>query len=98
MDGKKMNFAIIVPIKALINEVSNKSIDDLKDMLEEYDYRIVTSSNDVAMAQKHNYVFVLTPERLLYLLIEHNELELDYLFIDEAHKISSKDKRRAFYY
>lgn len=98
MDGKKMNFAIIVPTKALINEVSNKSIDDLKDMLEEYDYRIVTSSNDVAMAQKHNYVFVLTPERLLYLLIEHNELELDYLFIDEAHKISSKDKRSAFYY
>lgn len=98
IDGKELNFAIIVPTKALINEVSNESINDLKELLEKKDYRIVTSSNDVTMNKKHNYIFVLTPERLLYLLIEHPNLKLDYLFIDEAHKISSKDKRSTFYY
>lgn len=98
MDGKKHNYAIIVPTKALINEVSSKIIQDLKGMLQEYDYRVVTSSGDIALTTPHNYIFVLTPERLLYLLISDKNLRLDYLFIDEAHKISSKDKRTAFYY
>ena len=98
MDGKKHNYAIIVPTKALINEVSSKIIQDLKGMLQEYDYRVVTSSGDIALTTPHNYIFVLTPERLLYLLISDKNLRLDYLFIDEAHKISSKDKRSAFYY
>ena len=98
MDGKKHNYAIIVPTKALINEVSSKIIQDLKSMLQKHDYRIVTSSGDIALTKPHNYIFVLTPERLLYLLISDKNLRLDYLFIDEAHKISSKDKRSAFYY
>lgn len=98
MDGKKHNYAIIVPTKALINEVSSKIIQDLKGMLQEHDYRVVTSSGDIALTTPHNYIFVLTPERLLYLLISDKNLRLDYLFIDEAHKISSKDKRSAFYY
>lgn len=98
MDGKKMNFAILVPTKALINEVSSKTIEDLKGLLEEYDYRIVTSAGDTALAQPHNFIFVLTPERMLYLLISNKKLHIDYLFVDEAHKISSKDKRSAFYY
>lgn len=98
MDSKKHNYAIIVPTKALINEVSSKIIQDLKGMLQEYDYRVVTSSGDIALTTPHNYIFVLTPERLLYLLISDKDLRLDYLFIDEAHKISSKDKRSAFYY
>lgn len=98
MDDKKHNYAIIVPTKALINEVSSKIIQDMKGMLQKYDYRVVTSSGDIALTTPHNYIFVLTPERLLYLLISDKDLRLDYLFIDEAHKISSKDKRSAFYY
>ncbi len=98
MDGKQRNYAIVVPTKALINEVYSKIILDLKGMLQEYNYRVVTSSGDVALTTPHNYIFVLTPERLLYLLIGDKEMKLDYLFIDEAHKISSKDKRSAFYY
>lgn len=43
-------------------------------------------------------MLILTPERLLYLLLEKPDLKLDYLFIDEAHKISSKDSRSPFYY
>ena len=40
----------------------------------------------------------MTPERMLYILIDDPELKIDYLFVDEAHKISSNDKRSVFYY
>lgn len=96
--GVKKNFAIVVPTKALINEVSSKLIDDLKDLLSECDYRVVTSAGSVALEQQHNYLFVLTPERLMYMLMDRKDLSIDYLFIDEAHKITSRDKRSAIYY
>ena len=97
-EGAKENFAILIPTKALINEVSSELIDDLKDLLKDNDYRIVTSSGSIALEQKHNYIFVVTPERMLYILIDDPELRIDYLFVDEAHKMSSGDKRSAFYY
>jgi len=40
----------------------------------------------------------MTPERFLYLLIENPDMDISYLFIDEAHKISSKKERSAVYY
>lgn len=98
LDGKKNNFAILVPTKALINEVSSKVIDDLKDMLAEKDYRMINSAGAIVLKQKHNFILVMTPERLLYLLTEDKNFKLDYLFIDEAHKISSRDSRSPFYY
>lgn len=98
LDGRKKNFAIIVPTKALINEVSSKVIDDLKDMLAEKDYRIINSAGAIGLKQTHNFILVMTPERLLYLLTEYRDFELGYLFVDEAHKISSKDSRSPFYY
>lgn len=92
------NFAIVVPTKALITEVTSKIINDLKETLEDKNYRLVNSAGALALKQEHNFIFVLTPERLLYLLITYPELSINYLFIDEAHKISSKDNRSAFYY
>lgn len=35
---------------------------------------------------------------MLYLLISKPELQIDYLFIDEAHKLSGKNSRGPFYY
>lgn len=98
MDGAKKNFALLIPTKALINEVTSELIESLTTLLKETDYRIVTSSGSMALETKHNYIFVLTPERLLYILIDDPNLKIDYLFVDEAHKISSGDKRSAFYY
>jgi replicative superfamily II helicase len=98
MDGKAANFVLLVPTKALINEVSNSIINDLKELLSEYRYRIVTSAGALALKQKHNFIMVLTPERLLYLLISNPSIDIDYLFIDEAHKISTKSSRSTFYY
>lgn len=99
--GSKKNYAIVVPTKALINEVRSKIVDDLKQKLNEYNYHIVVAAGDAVLESKEhnrNYIFIMTPERLLYLLINEPEIKLDYLFIDEAHKLSDKDKRSPFYY
>lgn len=94
----KNNFAIIVPSKALINEISSNLIKELQNLLVEKNYRIITSAGAMALEQDHNFIFILTPERLLYTLIRYENLLIDYVFIDEAHKISEKDSRSAFYY
>ena len=69
INGVNANFALLVPTKALINEVTSKIINDLKELLSKHDYRLVTSAGATALKEKHNFIFVLTPERLLYLLI-----------------------------
>lgn len=96
--GEKLNFAIIVPSRALINEVNSKLIDNLENLLDLENYRIVNSAGATALDDEHNFIFVMTPERLLYLLIMRPDLNIDYLFVDEAHKISTKDSRSTFYY
>ncbi|MGH4126305.1 MAG: DEAD/DEAH box helicase [Clostridium sp.] len=98
LNRASLNFALLVPTKALINEVTSKILNDLKELLSEHNYRIVTSAGALALKQKHNFIFVLTPERLLYLLISNPNLRINHLFVDEAHKISAKDSRSAFYY
>ncbi len=96
--GVQKNFALVVPTKALINEVTSKVINDLKDNLKERNYRLVTSAGAIVLKEPHNFIFVLTPERLLYLLISNPQMPIHYLFIDEAHKLSSVDSRGPFYY
>lgn len=83
---------------ALINEIRSKIINDLEDNLKRCNYRVVTAASDIALEENHNFIFVLTPERLLYLLISNPSLEVDYLFVDEAHKLSGKNSRGPFYY
>lgn len=96
--GVQKNYALIVPTKALINEVTSKIINDLKENLKERNYRLVTSAGAIVLKEKHNFIFVLTPERLLYLLISTPDMPIDYLFVDEAHKLSEIDSRGPFYY
>lgn len=98
LHGAKKNFALLLPTKALINEVTSELIESLTTLLEDADYRIVTSSGSMVLEKKHNYIFAVTPERMLYILINDPDLMMDYLFVDEAHKISSGDKRSTFYY
>lgn len=96
-----VNFCILVPSKALINEVSHDVSEDLQGLLKQYDYRIVTSAGAYILQEesdKHNFIFIMTPERLMYLLIAFPEMPLGYVFIDEAQKISLVEGRSAFYY
>lgn len=95
---EKLNFAILVPSKALINEVNSKILGDIEDLMETENYRIVTTSNASALNSDHNYILILTPERLHHLMMLRPNLKVDYLFVDEAQKISQKDSRSIFYY
>ena len=94
------NFAVVVPTKALINEVSREMSDGLGELLRVHDYRVVTSAGSILLQGKnaHHYIFVMTPERLLYLLIGYKEIPIHYLFVDEAQSISERNGRSAFYY
>lgn len=97
-NGCQRNYAILVPTKALINEVRSNIISSLKEELNEKNYRVVTASEDLVLKQEHNFVFVMTPERMLYLLLSSPDIKLDFLFIDEAHKISERGGRSTYYY
>lgn len=97
-EGVQKNFVILLPTRALINETVSELIESLTTLLTERDYRIITSTGSIALEKKHNYIFVLTPERMLSILIAHPNIPVDYVFVDEAHKISSEDKRSAFYF
>lgn len=96
----KGNFAILVPTKALITEISTTiQKEDLNGYLSSKKYKVVTNANSIFLKNKNtNFIFVLTPERLLYLLMSYQDLSIDYLFVDEAHKISKRDDRSTFYY
>lgn len=97
-NGSTNNFAILVPTKALINEVRSNLIGALQSKLKELNYRIVTASGDLVLQQDHHFIFVMTPERLLHMMIERENIHIDFLFIDEAHKISARGGRSTYYF
>jgi hypothetical protein len=97
-NGSTENFAILVPTKALINEVRSNLIGALQSKLKDLNYRIVTASGDLVLQQDHHFIFVMTPERLLHMMIERENIHIDFLFIDEAHKISARGGRSTYYF
>lgn len=98
MGEHRENFAIIVPTKALLNEIKSELIQSLRELLQTKNYRVVSSARDLLLEGSHSFIFVMTPERLLQLLVSRPDITVDYLFVDEAHKISSKGERSSFYY
>jgi copper chaperone CopZ len=94
------NFAILVPTKALINEVSDELAHEMGALLREKDYRIVTSAGATILQEKnkHHYIFVMTPERMMYQLIGFEDIPVNYLFVDEAQNISKRASRSMFYF
>ncbi len=90
------NLAVIVPTRALINQFAIDLKSELTEVLKTFKYRVVTNSNvsDLITEEQHNYIFVLTPERLISYLSQENNPSIGFLFVDEAHKIASnKDSR-----
>ena len=96
--GQKYNFARIVPTKALINEIREDTVKGLGSLLENMNYSVVTAASDLSLEEEHNFILVMTPERLLYLLISNPNFRIDYIFIDEAHKMTGRNSRAPFYY
>jgi superfamily II DNA/RNA helicase len=90
------NIVIMVPTRALINQFSMDLNKELKIILEHYNYTVITNSNASELpTNEHNYIFVLTPERLLSYLSQKNNPSIAYLFIDEAHKLAAEKDTRA---
>lgn len=96
--GHKENFVIIVPTKALINEITSDFINDFKDYLAAYNFRVANTPGAASLDQEYNFILIYTQERFLYHLIKHRNVRPKYVFIDEAHKISERSSRSAFFY
>lgn len=86
------NIAFLVPTRALINQVSSR----LKSVITNDKYKIITHPTVPLLYRKEEYkfIFVFTPERLISYLSEVNPV-INYLLIDEAHKLLSETDTRA---
>lgn len=92
------NLVILVPSRALINQTVNKLKQEFKDV---ENYTILAHPSVPIMFRNENsqYIFVFTPERLIAYLSKIENPKIDYLFVDEAHKvIAIKDTRSPLYY
>ncbi len=86
------NIVILVPTRALINQVTAR----LKKTITNKNYKVLAHPV-VPMIYRNRmlkYVFVFTPERLISYLGEKENPVINYMFVDEAHKIiAEKDSR-----
>lgn len=84
------NLVILVPTRALINQFTLDLKKELKDILDQYRYKVVTNSNinDLITTEPFNYILVLTPERLISYLSQNGNPSIGFLFVDEAHKLA----------
>ena len=91
------NLVIMVPTRALINQFALDLNKELEDTLKEFNYKIITNSNvtEFSEAISNNYIFVLTPERLISYLSQKDNPSLGFIFVDEAHKIASEKDIRS---
>lgn len=99
--GRKDNYAYTIPTKALMNEISNTLMDDIEKCEKGKDnYAVITSPDDLALRRENcNFIFVMTPERLVNLLRRNISIFINYIFIDEAHILSKENEERgALYY
>ena len=91
------NFVIVVPTKALISEITSELIVELGEYIKDKNYKIVNSHNEMQDELKKNYIMVYTQERFLSHLLNKN-IDIGYVFIDEAHKIFYEDSRSVYFY
>lgn len=91
------NLVIMVPTRALINQFALDLMKELNEALGKFNYKIVTNSNvtDFSNEMSKNYIFVLTPERLISYLSQKDNPSLGFIFVDEAHKIASEKDMRS---
>lgn len=97
--NENKNFCIIVPTRALIKQYVLDLHKDLS-KVENKMYNILTNSNilDYIDYENGNFIFVLTPERLLSLTSRSEYIKINYLIIDEAHKMFSDNTRGLTYF
>ena len=62
--GFQGNFALVVPTKALINELAEKIVSDIEPYVLSMDYRVVKTPDDMVLMGQHHFVLVMTQERM----------------------------------
>lgn len=92
------NYVIVVPSKALINEVKSEIIKSIGSVLEEERYKVITTPSAIIDDDKYKYIMIYTQERLSYQIKINKNMKIDYVFIDEAQKISEVGMRSAYFY
>ena len=92
-----VNFCIIVPTRALINQYSLDIKSELNQLLLENNIKVLSTSStsEITGQESYNYIFILTPERLLNYLSNKDNPKLNFLFIDEAHKLAEENDYRS---
>lgn len=92
-------FCIVVPTKALIKQYTIDINNSLKENKIK-EFNILTTPNilDFVEFKEEKFIFILTPERLLNLLSCKHRFCLDYLIVDEAHKLFEDSDRALTYY
>ena len=90
--NKTDNIAFIVPTKALISQIGNR----LKEIVDKLGYKVITTPviPRVFLNRDSKYIFVFTAERLISYFTQKDNPQIDYLFVDEAHKLLSKKDTR----
>ena len=92
------NIVILVPSRALINQTVQKL---KKEFSSQEHYRVLSHPvvPSIYRSNETKYLFVFTPERLIAYLSKADNPKLDYLFVDEAHKVvAEKDTRSPLYF
>lgn len=91
------NLVVLVPTRALINQFTIDLKSELKDFLEIHKYKIATNSaiTDISSEETFNYIFILTPERLISYLTQEKNPPIGFLFVDEAHKLAQEKDTRS---
>lgn len=80
---------ILVPTRALITQTRASLLSDTR--IHESRTRVITHPD--AYVGDESFIAVMTQERLLRLLADHNSLAIDTLLIDEAHAVLSNETR-----
>lgn len=97
-EGIRDNIAILVPTRALINQNLLKLKEEFSE-IEQYEILSHPRIPQYIKKKGKKYIFVFTPERLISYISERSNPPIEYLFIDEAHKvIAEKDTRNPLYY
>ena len=82
--------AIIVPTKALLVQMKRRVLHGIGNSEEN---RKIITHPEMYNQGDVGFIGILTQERLLRMLQDDRDLEFDYIFIDEAHNLLSKDQR-----
>ena len=78
------NILLVFPTIALLNE----NTDSMKDLIRALgsEYKIVNNVYS-SIDENEKHIFILTPERVLKLLSDQQNLKIDFFFFDEVYKI-----------